>query len=142
MRFDFIKQAMEEVHYPRFFHFEPLTKLERRRLDAQPTLPPSYVEFLNTFGRAKLFRKLDSETHHLFVFPPSEKLHFYGDSYMLDVAAMAFSMPVALKFSELAVLTEPPIYDIALGVAPASPRKRAESFQRIRWLLVALQHRR
>lgn len=127
MRFEFIHRAMKEVAYPRFFHIQPLTDFERKRLDALPNLPSSYVEFLNTFGRARFFRELDRDTHHFFVFPPPEKMHFYGDSYMMDVAA-ADSTSVSFKFSELVAGAEPPLYDIAQGVAPASPRRRADSF--------------
>jgi hypothetical protein len=128
MRFDFIRQAMDEVHYPRFFHCEPLTKWERKRLDTIADLPPSYVEFLEAFGRAKFFRQLDRDVHDLEVFPPPEEMHFYGDSYMFDIGARAYSAPVSFKFSEFAPGAEPPIYDIALGIAPAAPRRRAESF--------------
>jgi hypothetical protein len=124
MRFDFIRQAIEEVHYPRFFHCEPLTKWEQKRLDSIADLPPSYVEFLETFGRAKFFRQLDREVHDLTVLPPPEEMHFFGDSYMFDVGARAYSAPVSFKFSEFGPGAEPPIYDIASG----SPRRRAESF--------------
>jgi len=135
MRFDFIHEAIKEVAYPRFFLAQPLTDFERRRLDALPQLPPSYVEFLNTFGRARFFRELDRDTHHLFVFPPPEKVHFYGDSYMMDIAATD-STGVSCKFSELAVGVEPPLYDMASG----SPRRRADSF--MDWLTKAREGRR
>jgi hypothetical protein len=118
---------MKEVAYPRFFHTQPLTDFERKRLDALPQLPPSYVEFLDTFGRARFFRELDRDTHHLFVFPPPDKMHFYGNSYMMDAAATD-STGVCFKFSELVRGAEPPLYDIVLGIAPASPRRRADSF--------------
>ncbi len=127
MRFDFIHQAMKEVAYPRFFHCEPLTEFERKRLNALSQLPPSYVEFLNTFGRARFFRELDRDSHHLFVFPPPDTMHFYGDSYMMDAAATD-STRVSFKFSELVPDSEPPLYDIALGIGPTSPRRRADSF--------------
>lgn len=140
MRFDFINQAMKEVRYPHFFHCEPLTDSERRRVDALPNLPPSYVEFLETFGRARFFRELDQDKHRLFVFPPPEKLRFYGDSYMLDVAATTYSMPVALKLSELAHGAESPIYEIALGIAPDSPHRSADSFAQ--WLTNAWERSR
>lgn len=100
MRFDFIHEAMKEVAYPRFFSYIAVTDFERKRLDALPQLPPTYVEFLNTFGRAKFFRELDRDTHHLFVFPPPDKMHFYGDSFLMDAAATD-STRVAFKFSEL-----------------------------------------
>jgi hypothetical protein len=127
MKFDFIHQAIQEVAYPHFFHTEPLTDFERKRLDALPQLPPSYVEFLNTFGRAKFFRELERNEHHLFVSPPPGSMHFYGDTYMMDVARTD-STEVSFKFCELALGAEPPLYDIALGIAPASPRRRADSF--------------
>jgi hypothetical protein len=127
MLFDFIHRAISEVHYPRFFHCEPLTKSERKRLDALPALPPSYVEFLNTFGRARFFREPDRDSHHLFVFPPPERLRFHGDSYMLDAAATD-SAVVSFKLSELFPGAEPPLYGLALGVSPASPRRQADSF--------------
>jgi hypothetical protein len=127
MRFDFIHEAIKEVTYPRFFHLQPLTDFERKQLDSLPQLPPSYVEFLNTFGRAKFFRELDQDTHHLFVFPPADQMHFYGDSYMMKAAATDWT-GVSFKFSELAIGAEPPLYDIATGIAPASPRRRADSF--------------
>jgi hypothetical protein len=139
MRFDFIHEAMKEVAYPRFFHTQPLTDFERKRLDALPQLPPSYVEFLNTFGRARFFRELDRDTHYLLVSPPPDKMHFYGDSYMMDVAATD-STRVLFKFSELACGAEPPLYDIALGIAPASPRRRADSF--MGWLTRAWERGR
>lgn len=139
MRFDFIHQAMKEVTYPRFFHCEPLTEFERKRLDALPQLPPSYLEFLNTFGRAKFFREIDRDTHHLSVFPPPDKMHFYGDSYMMDAGATD-STRVSFKFSELLPDAEPPLYDIALGIAPASPRRRADSF--MDWLTRAWERSR
>lgn len=129
--FEIIHQARKEVAYPRFFHCQPLTDFERKRLAALPQLPPSYVEFLNTFGRARFFRELESDVHHLFIFPPPETMDFYGDSYMMEVAATD-STGVSFKFSELAYGAEPPLYDIALGIAPASPRRRADSF--LDWL--------
>ena len=122
MRFDFIHEAMKEVAYPRFFHTQPLTDLERKRLDALSQLPPSYVEFLNTFGRARFFRDLDREKHLLSVFPPPEKMHFYDDSYMLDAGATD-STSVFFKLSELAGGNEPPLYHVVSG-----PRRCADSF--------------
>lgn len=128
MRFDFITDAMNEVRFPRFFNCQPLTKMERRRLDGLPTLPPSYREFIDTFGRASFFRELDRDMYHLSVVPPSDNLPFCGDSYMLKVAATTSSMPVAFKLSEFANGGEPPIYEISLGTAGAGARRRADSF--------------
>lgn len=134
MRFEFIHRAIEEVAYPGFFHRQALTDFERKRLDALPQLPLSYVEFLNTFGRAKFFRELDRDTHHLFIHPPPEEIHFAGDSYMMAAGGLD-STGVFFKFSELTQGAEPPLYDIALGIAPASPRRRADSFTD--WLIRA-----
>jgi hypothetical protein len=139
MRFDFIHEEMKKVAFPQFFHLEPLTKFERKRLDSLPQLPPSYVDFLTTFGKARFFRELDRDRHHLMIFPPPEKMNFYGDSYMMDVAH-AGNTTVSFKFSELESGKEPPLYDIALGIAPASPRRRAESF--MEWLVEAWDRRR
>jgi hypothetical protein len=131
MRFEFIHEAIKEIAYPRFFHMQPLTDFERKRLAALTQLPPSYVEFLNTFGRARFFRELDRDRHHLFVFPPPDKMHFHGDSYMMEAAATD-STGLSFKYSELARGAESPLYDIALGIAPGSPRRRADSF--MHWL--------
>jgi hypothetical protein len=61
-------------------------------------------------------------------------MHFYGDSYMMDAAATD-STGVSFKLSELARGAEPPLYDIALGIASTSPRRRADSF--MDWLMRA-----
>ena len=79
MSFEFIKEAMEEVRYPRFFHCEPLTEEEHRILAALSGLPPSYIEFLETFGRAKFFGQLDRDRHRIRVYPPTDRLLFYSD---------------------------------------------------------------
>ncbi len=134
MNFDFIHEEMKRVAFPQFFHTEPLTRFERKRLESLPQLPSSYVDFLNTFGRARFFRELDRDKHYMMISPPPEKMSFRGDSYMMD-AAYAGNTTVSFKFSELAPGKEPPLYDIALGIAPASPRRRADSF--MDWLTKA-----
>jgi hypothetical protein len=139
MRFDFIHQEMKGVNYPRFFHCLPLTDFERKRLDSLSQLPPSYIEFLKTFGRARFFRELDRDNHRLFVLPPPEKMHFYGDSYMLDVGGTE-STTVSFKFSELTTGAEAPLYEAVPGVASASPRRRADSF--MDWLTRAWERSR
>jgi hypothetical protein len=53
MQYEFIHEAMKEVAYPRFFHTAPLDEFERKRLEALPQLPPSYV-------KVRFFRELDS----------------------------------------------------------------------------------
>lgn len=130
MAFEFIHQAMQEVNFPYFFYCQPLSESEQERLDAMPQLPPSYVEFLNTFGRVKFFRDLDRDRHHLFVCPPPQEIQFYGGSYMMDVGATD-GTTVFFKYSELTVGRESFLYDIALG----NPRKNADSF--MEWLTMA-----
>lgn len=122
MRFDFIQQ-MKAVTYPLFFHCEPLTKDERKRMKALPQLPQSYVEFLNTFGKASFFRELDRDEHHLRVFPPPREVRFRGDSYLVNAAATDWTV-VAFKFSDLSTDRDPPLFDIVSG----GPRRRADSF--------------
>lgn len=122
--FELIGEAIDEVRYPEFFRCEPLTAEERKRVEAIPNLPQSYLKFLETFGRARFFRELYRDRHKLFVYPPPPKLPFYKDSYMVGFGAVAFSMPLMFKWSELESGVEPPVYDLSCG----SPRRRADSF--------------
>src|SRR5688572_30268510 len=87
-RFKFIRDAMEEVKYPRFFHSESPSKEERKRIESLPNLPPSYVEFLNSFGRARFFRELYRDRHRLYIYPPSETLQWHRTDYMLEIGAI------------------------------------------------------
>src|SRR5262249_35787830 len=107
-RFQWIREAMAGICYPRFFHCEPLTAAQQEDVRAVPDLPPSYLEFLAVFGRARFFRELDRDSHEILVLPPLD----HGE--WVQVATCDPTM-VLLHRGDLAAGAEAPLFAPAGG---------------------------
>jgi len=127
--FDFVRAAMAEVSYPRFFHTDSLSKEDHLRVKALRVLPESYRAFLAEFGSGRFFRELYRDSHLVLVWPPPNELMFVGTDYMMQVGTFD-SNAAFFSWSEMQASKDPAVYEWTSG--RGSLTKRANSF--VEWL--------
>jgi hypothetical protein len=138
-RYEWLQKETALIPRKKFFVFEPLPVSCLNEVEAQyGNLPPDYVEFIQKFGRARLFQSTYNTGHKLLVLPPhvqvqtpTENRRKAGDVVRINLGYYTNSGDVWLEWSQGALLYHGAVF-VGLTV---DRRKAAASFEE--WLKIS-----